>query len=91
MDAVGELPTFQQRLLDHLGSMSRGILRLDASVAQLERRVEGLADSMDARLTDTNAAMVRVEESVATIVDMTPDPDAPGPIAKAKEAITGHQ
>jgi hypothetical protein len=64
IDAVGELPDVQHRLLEHVISMNRAILRLEASV-------------------------LRIERCVATIAERTPDPNPAGPIAKAKEAITG--
>jgi hypothetical protein len=71
IDAAGQLPLFQQRLLEEAGAMRQGIWRLEGSVRQLELRV------------------LQIEQSVTKIADLTPDPDTPGPIAKAKEAITG--
>jgi hypothetical protein len=71
IDAAGQLPLFQQELLEHLGSMRQGIWRLEESVRELELRV------------------LKIEQSVTTIADRTPDPNTSGPIAKAKEAITG--
>jgi hypothetical protein len=85
IDAVGELPHFQQRLLEQLDSTTRAIARLEESVELMA----ALADSMNEKLAESKAVMLRIEQSVATIAERTPDPQAPGPIAKAKEAITG--
>ncbi len=118
IDAAGELPVFQQQVLEHLGSMDQvmsehlasmdeqtaalvdlirpmgeDIARLNARVVAIERRIDALAQSLTTevggQLTEANATMMRVERSVKTISDRVPDPDAPGPIAKAREAITG--
>jgi hypothetical protein len=45
-------------------------------------RLEGSVRQLELRV-------LQIEQSVTKIADLTPDPDTPGPIAKAKEAITG--
>ena len=75
IDAVGELPLFQQWVLEHLDSM--------------DREMGALNDSMTQKLDETKAVMLRIERHIAMIAERTPDPDAPGRIAKAREAITG--
>ncbi len=80
-------------LVDLIRPMGEDIARLNARVVAIERRIDALAQSLTTevggQLTEANATMMRVERSVETISDRVPDPDAPGPIAKAREAITG--
>lgn len=78
---------------EDIADVASRAVELERVTGELERRVgrlEGSAgEDLSGQLTETNDAMRRVEALVARISERIPDPDAPGPIAKAKEAITG--
>lgn len=96
IDAAGELPVFQQQVLEHLGSMDQV---MSDHMASMDRQTAALVDlirpmgediaALRTRAAEIEVRMESLERSVQTISDRVPDPDAPGPIAKAKEAITG--
>jgi methyl-accepting chemotaxis protein len=118
IDAAGELPVFQQKVLEHLASMDEvmsehmssmddntaaliellqpmrdDMAELNARSVQMEGRIEqlerALAGQVHDELTQANGTMGRMEQSVATIAKRVPDPDEPGALAKARDAITG--
>jgi uncharacterized coiled-coil protein SlyX len=76
-----------------IADLAARAVELERATGELERRIGSLEGSvghdLSGQLAETNGAMKRVEALVARIAERVPDPDAPGPIAKAKEAITG--
>ena len=125
IDAAGQLPVFQQRVLGHLESMDQAMgehlrsmdggiqalrelispvrddiaaltarsVELERSTRELERRITELqgsvAGDLDGQLAEANDVLKRLEALVARISERVPDPDEPGPIAKARDALTG--
>jgi hypothetical protein len=75
MDAAGELPVFQQKVLEHLASMdqamSEHLASMDRNTALLLERIE------------------RAERTLESISRRVPDPDEPGTLSKAKDALKG--
>ena len=84
--AIAGLPDFQRELLEHLRSMDAGIQGL----AQDMRDVKAsLGPSATGQFEQLQEAMTRVEALVFHIDDQIPDPDAPSPIERAKDALLG--
>lgn len=102
IDAAGEMPTFQQKVLEHLGSMdqvmSEHLSAMDGGIASLSELIGPMREDMatlaerattlEASTLEMARALDRLEKLVAHIDDRIPDPDAAGPIAKAKDALT---
>ena len=93
IDSAAGLPQFQRELLDHLRSMDEGIQEMREGILALRDDMssvrESLGPSADGEFKDMNASMTRVEDRIDHIDEQIPDPDAPSPIAKAKDAIMG--
>jgi hypothetical protein len=103
IDAAGELPVFQQEVLEHLASMdevmSEHMSSMDDNTAALIEILGPMRDhiaELNTRSVEIERAtgelqrrLITVERSVQTISDRVPDPHAPGPLAKARDAITG--
>jgi hypothetical protein len=87
IDAAGELPVFQQKVLDHLGSMDRGTQDLVSLMGPMRQDIELLV----ARASELERSTARIELKLDELRERLPDPDAPGPLAKARDAITGEQ
>ena len=98
IDAAGELPVFQQKVLEHLASMdqvmSEHLSSMDGNTAALIELIGPMREDMAvlaARSAELERATVRMEALLEGIAERVPDPDAPGPLAKARDAITGDQ
>jgi chromosome segregation ATPase len=51
--------------------------------------IEAMVARMETLLGDVQGALERLEARTAKAAELLPDPDAPGPIARAREALTG--
>ena len=100
IDAAGELPVFQQKVLEHLASMdqamSEHLASMDGSTAALVRLIEPMRADI-AELTSRSVeferstasidrALGELQAVVAHIDERIPDPHA-GPVAKLKEVV----
>ena len=100
IDAAGELPVFQQKVLEHLASMdqamSQHLASMDENTAALVRLIEPMrADiaelssrsvEFERSTASIDGALDELQAAVARIDERIPDPDA-GPVAKLKEAL----
>lgn len=89
-----------QTLVEAIEPMRSDIAELKAGAARLERTTVAMQDSTgglarsigpdaSGKLDELIAQMGRMEDHVANIDGHIPGPDAPGTIAKAKEALIG--
>ena len=83
IDSAAGLPEFQRELLEHVRSMDAGIQTLVRDIADVKA---SLGPSATGQFEQLQECMTRVEALVSHIDDQIPDPDAPSPIAKAKDA-----
>ena len=85
----------EERLAAVLASVARlaGDVERLRTVAepQLERvsAVEEIAARLELRVGELQRTLSRVQGDVEDATEHLPDPDAPGPIARAREALTG--
>ena len=102
IDAAGELPVFQQKVLEHLAAMdhamSQHLASMDENAAALVRLIEPMRTDMAAlasrsveferSMASIDRALGELQAAVARIDERIPDPDA-GPVTKLKEALIG--
>ena len=95
IDSAAGLPEFQRELLEHLRSMDEGIQGLAREMSAVHDDIAAvrasLGPSADGEFKEMNASMTRLEARVDHIDEQIPDPDAPSPIEKAKDALLGDQ
>jgi hypothetical protein len=77
IDAAGELPVFQQKVLEHLASMDQA---MNEHLASMDRNTALLLVRIEA-----------AERTLESISRRVPDPDKPGTLARAKDVLTGEQ
>ena len=88
IDSAAGLPEFQRELLEHMRSMDQGIQQLVRDIGQVKA---SLGPSATGQFEQLQATMTRVEARIDHIDEQIPDPDAPSPIEKAKDALLGDQ
>jgi len=86
IDSAAGLPDFQRVLLEHLQSMDAGIQQLVRDIGDVKA---SLGPSATGQFEQLQATMRRLEARVDHIDEQIPDPDAPSPIEKAKDALLG--
>lgn len=93
IDSAADMPEFQRELLERLRSMDAGIQEVVGAIVPLRDDIALVQRSLGASATDQvgalQASMTRVEGLVRHIDEQVPDPDAPSPIEKAKDALLG--
>ena len=93
IDSAAGLPEFQRELLEHLRSVDAGIQELVGAIVPMRDDIAAVRDSLGPSATgqfeQLQECMTRVEALVFHIDDQIPDPDAPSPIARAKDALLG--
>jgi len=66
---------------------------LERTTRSLEQKTGSLVQSVDAglssQLKSVQSVMLRVETLIGQLTERLPDPNARGPLAKARQAITG--
>ena len=95
IDSAAGLPEFQRELLGHMRSMDQGIQSLAQEMSAVRGDIAAVRESLGASAEDEfkamNASMTRVEARIDHIDEQIPDPDAPSPIERAKDALLGDQ
>ncbi|HEX5911341.1 MAG TPA: hypothetical protein VFY44_12685 [Thermoleophilaceae bacterium] len=93
IDSAAGLPDFQRELLEHMRSMDEGIQSLAREMSAVRDDIAAVRASLGPSAEDEfkamNASMTRVETRIEHIDEQIPDPDAPSPIEKAKDALLG--
>jgi hypothetical protein len=51
--------------------------------------IEATATRLEGLLADVRASLARLEGGAQEAIERLPDPDAPGPIARVREALAG--
>jgi hypothetical protein len=75
-----------------LASVRTIVERQDARVQVAVERVaaiEQIAARLETQTSDVQQRVARVQALLETAVERLPDPDAPGPLARARDALTG--
>jgi hypothetical protein len=75
-----------------LASVRSIVERQDARVQVAVERVaaiEQVADRLETQMSDVQHRVARVQALLETALERIPDPDAPGPLARARDALTG--
>lgn len=78
----------------HVALLDRTVTRIGEVVAQLDERVAALDGAMprlEHQVATTRQTVDGLKEELNDLAEHLPDPDGPGPIARAREAITGGQ
>jgi hypothetical protein len=99
VDASGAVVDVAQRLAalqvivgDRLAALDRAVgevLVVLPAVADDLRRVRATVVPVEERLAAVLASVARLAGDVEDAAELLPDPDAPGPIARARDALTG--
>ena len=88
IDSAAGLPEFQRELLEHVRSMDAGIQQLVRDIGHVKA---SLGPSATGQFEELQSTMNRIEARIDHIDEQIPDPDAPSPIEKAKDALLGDQ
>jgi chromosome segregation ATPase len=75
-----------------LASVRAIVEKQDARVQVAVERVaaiEQIADRLETQMSDVQQRVARVQGILETALERLPDPDAPGPLARARDALTG--
>lgn len=102
-DAARRLIALEGAVLGHLESLEEQARSIGKDLAATREQVESLHADVTGRLAALDAAIPRLEHEVATtreavdglkaelkdVTEHLPDPDGPGPVARARQAITG--
>jgi hypothetical protein len=75
-----------------LASVRTIVERQDARAQVAVERVaaiEQIADRLETQMSDVQQRVARVQGILETALERLPDPDAPGPLARARDALTG--
>ena len=98
IDRLGALEGSVRDIASLLPGIARDVSSLGAELTglragaepQLQRVavIEETAARLEARVVEVQATLSRLEGAVRGAVDRLPDPDAPGPLARAKDALT---
>ena len=51
--------------------------------------IQQIAERLETQVSDVQQRMARLETILETGLERLPDPDAPGPLARARDALTG--
>lgn len=68
-----------------------GIPKSLQDLEDIERDIEQRTQTLDARLSRLEKALVDVVDLGRQATKRLPDPDAPGPLARARDALTGRE
>lgn len=75
-----------------LASVRAIVERQDARVQVAVERVaaiEQVADRLETQMSDVQQRVARLQALLETGLERLPDPEAPGPLARARDALTG--
>ena len=78
--------------LEILPALAAEVERVRGTVEPQHRRVEAIQHAvgrLEERLAELQQTLQVLEGSVEGAAERLPDPDAPGPLARARETITG--
>jgi hypothetical protein len=81
-------------LHSHVTLLEGGVTRIADVVADLDARVASVDSAiprLEREVTATRQTLASLKTDVEDVSEHLPDPDSPGPIARAREAITGKQ
>jgi len=88
-EPLGELLPAVQAMREEMGtrldSLHEVVVALEGVETHLDTIVEGLVD----RLATMHQTVLALQDDVQRFTDRLPDPDAPGPLERARDAITG--
>ena len=76
----------------HVTVLDRTVTRIDGVVAQLDDHVAALDSAMprlEHQVATTRHTVDGLKAELKDLTEHLPEPDAPGPIARARDAITG--
>ena len=82
---LAEVPPGIDRLEKRIESLQGVVGSLEGEESHLNKAVMHLA----AELSKINESLTALQDDVERITDRLPDPDKSGPIAKARDALTG--
>ena len=89
IDAAGELPVFQQKVLEHLASMDQVMSEHMSSMDENTAALLDVIRPMQQDMAEAKERIARLERAVETVAERTPDPHEPGALSRAKDALTG--
>lgn len=82
---LAEVPPGIDRLDKRIEALQGVVGKLESEESHLNKAVMHLAGE----LSKIHESLTALEDDVERITDRLPDPDEPGPIAKARDALTG--
>ncbi len=84
-DLLPALTRMQEDLGGQLERLHECIVELEAVEKALEKRVEGLCEE----ITAMHATVGGLKGDVERVTERLPDPNAPGPLERARDVLTG--
>ena len=97
LEAIGEaargLPAFEDALMAQLEELGADVRGFRATLERLEDRVASIQAEVPELAGDLGAAknlVADLSKQVGGAIELLPDPDSPGLIARAHEAIVGN-
>ncbi len=79
------LERIEESLGGRLDSIHEVVVALESEESYLNKAVKGLVGELEAM----HETVSRLQHEVERITERLPDPNAPGPLAKARDALTG--
>ena len=103
-DAARGMPEFERALIERLDDIGAGLLgvraelrgsieRVSEDIARLDEKVAALqldVPELRRELAAIEQHVAGLKEQVSFAVEHLPDPNSPGPLARARDAITGN-
>ena len=104
-EAARGMPDFERALLERLDDIGAGLIDLEAElrvsiarvseeIARLDEKVAALnldVPALRRELAATEEHVAELKEQVGFAVEQLPDPNSRGPLARARDAITGSE
>ena len=93
-DAARRLIRLEDAVLGHLESLDEQVRSIGEVVVRLDDRVAALDSAMprlEHQVATTRETVDGLKAELKDLTEHLPDPDAAGPIARAREAITGRE
>jgi chromosome segregation ATPase len=88
---VAELQIAVELLAERVVHIDEGLDDRVPDLSAMPDRVKHIDAGLDDRIPDLTplpAAVKRIERDVARVLELTPDPDEPGPLTKVRDALT---
>jgi hypothetical protein len=93
IDPLGSLERGLSDILALLPALASDLERVRATIEPQHDRVAGIEQTitrLEARINDLHGTLRLLKVDVHDVTEHLPDPDTPGPLARARDALAGH-